>query len=48
MNFLGIDLGTPEVKVLLLRDDHTVLTQTHAPLEISQPRSWWSEQHPDL
>lgn len=46
MNYLGIDLGTSEVKVLLLADDHQVLAQTGAPLGVSRPHPLWSEQDP--
>lgn len=45
--FLGIDLGTTELKVLLLASDgHVVATARH-PLEISRPRTRWSEQDPE-
>ncbi len=46
MNYLGIDLGTSEVKVLLLGDDHQVVAQAGAPLEVSRPHPLWSEQNP--
>lgn len=46
MNFLGIDLGTSEVKVLLLGDDHRVLAQQSAPLAVLRPQPLWSEQAP--
>jgi sugar (pentulose or hexulose) kinase len=45
--YLGIDLGTSEVKVLLLDADHQVLAVTGESLQISRPRPLWSEQHPD-
>ncbi len=44
--FLGIDLGTSEVKVLLLDDAHQVLGTAGAPLEISRPHPGHSEQAP--
>src|ERR1700682_6498301 len=44
--YLGIDLGTSEVKVLLLDADHQVIAVTGEPLRISRPRPLWSEQHP--
>ena len=44
--YLGIDLGTSEVKVLLLGDDHRVLAQQGVALEISRPHAQWSEQDP--
>ena len=46
MNYLGIDLGTSEVKVLLLADDHQVLAQAGTPLAVSRPQPLWSEQNP--
>lgn len=46
MNFLGIDLGTSEVKVVLLAEDHAVLAQQAAPLVVSRPHPQWSEQEP--
>jgi xylulokinase len=45
--YLGIDLGTSEVKVLLLDADHHVVAVIGEPLQISRPRPLWSEQHPD-
>jgi xylulokinase len=44
--FLGIDLGTSSVKVLLLDAQHRVVATADAPLDISRPRPHWSEQHP--
>jgi xylulokinase len=45
--FLGIDLGTTELKVLLLASDGNVVGTARHPLEISRPRHRWSEQDPD-
>jgi len=44
--YLGIDLGTSEVKVLLLDAGHYVVAVTGESLQISRPRPLWSEQHP--
>jgi xylulokinase len=44
--YLGIDLGTSEVKVLLLDDQHRVVATAGAPLAIQRPHPLWSEQHP--
>ncbi len=44
--FLGLDLGTSELKALLLSDEHQVLGTAHAPLQVSHPQPLWSEQHP--
>src|SRR4051794_10910543 len=45
--FLGIDLGTTELKVLLLDSDGHVVGTVRHPLEISRPRHRWSEQDPE-
>ncbi|MFM9434017.1 xylulokinase [Janthinobacterium sp. CG_23.3] len=44
--YLGIDLGTSEVKVLLMDAAQRVVGSAHAPLSISRPRPQWSEQDP--
>lgn len=44
--FLGIDLGTSSVKVLLLDRQHRVVATADAPLDLSRPHPHWSEQHP--
>jgi len=44
--FLGIDLGTSEVKVLLLGRDHAVLGTAGSPLTVERPHDGWSEQSP--
>jgi xylulokinase len=44
--YLGIDLGTSGIKVLLLDETHHVHATADAPLEISRPHSLWSEQQP--
>jgi xylulokinase len=43
---LGIDLGTSEVKILLLDDSQQVIAHASQPLSISRPQPLWSEQHP--
>ncbi|RAR76154.1 xylulokinase [Paracidovorax anthurii] len=44
--FLGLDLGTSELKALLLRDDHRIVGMARAPLAVDRPRPLWSEQAP--
>ena len=44
--YLGIDIGTSEVKALLLSDDHRVIGTAGAGLEISRPAPGHSEQAP--
>ena len=43
---LGIDLGTSEVKVVLVDDAQRVVGQAHAAVPISRPQPLWSEQSP--
>jgi xylulokinase len=44
--YLGIDLGTSSVKVVLMNDQQTILASSSQPLVVSRPHSGWSEQHP--
>ena len=44
--FLGIDIGTSEVKALLLGETHQVIATAGAPLGISRPQPGHSEQNP--
>jgi xylulokinase len=44
--FLGIDVGTSEVKVLLLDAKHHVIGITGSSLEVSRPHVGHSEQDP--
>ena len=43
---IGIDLGTSEVKAVLIDDAQRVVGQCHAPVAISRPQPLWSEQNP--
>lgn len=43
---LGIDLGTSEVKVVLVDDAGSVVGQGSSALEIARPHPLWSEQDP--
>jgi xylulokinase len=43
---LGIDLGTSEVKIVLIDDAQRVVGQAHGAVPISRPRPLWSEQNP--
>lgn len=45
--YLGIDLGTSEVKVLLLATDGRVVGTAGAPFQVSRPHPRWSEQDPE-
>ena len=44
--YIGVDLGTSELKALLLAPDHRVVAQTGQKLTVSQPQPLWSEQDP--
>src|ERR1700749_905324 len=44
--YLGIDLGTSEVKVLLLASDGRVVGTAGHPFTVSRPHQRWSEQNP--
>ena len=44
--FLGIDLGTSEIKFLLLDEHHHIHAVLGEPLTVSQPQPLWSEQDP--
>ncbi|KNZ30931.1 MAG: xylulose kinase [Methylibium sp. NZG] len=44
--YLGLDLGTSELKALLLADDHRVVALARAPLAVQRPQPLWSEQAP--
>ncbi len=42
--YLGIDLGTSELKALLLAPDHRIVGVARAPLTVQRPQPLWSEQ----
>src|SRR5512141_299750 len=42
--YLGIDLGTSEVKVVLLEESGEIAASASASLEVLRPRPRWSEQ----
>jgi xylulokinase len=45
--YLGIDLGTSAVKILLVEEEERVIAQASVPLEVQRPRPLWSEQDPE-
>ncbi|MFT2112337.1 xylulokinase [Marinomonas sp. 2405UD68-3] len=45
--YLGIDLGTSGVKIILLTEDGQVKASQSAPLSVSRPHELWSEQDPE-
>ena len=44
--YLGLDLGTSELKALLLDREHRIVALARAPLTVSRPAPLWSEQAP--
>jgi xylulokinase len=44
--FLGIDLGTSEVKLVLLDDEHRIVGRAGEALTVQRPLPLWSEQDP--
>ncbi|HEU6455578.1 MAG TPA: FGGY family carbohydrate kinase, partial [Roseateles sp.] len=44
--YLGIDLGTSEVKLLLLDDGGRIVGTAGSALSLSAPQPLWSEQNP--
>lgn len=44
--YLGIDLGTSEVKALVIDDSGEIVTSHSAPLTLQRPHPHWSEQSP--
>ena len=44
--FLGIDLGTSELKALLLDEQQRIVASASAPLSVQRPQPLWSEQRP--
>ena len=45
--YLGIDLGTSEVKILLLDEHQDVVASSGESLTLSRPHPLWSEQDPE-
>lgn len=44
--YLGLDLGTSELKALLLDEAHEVVATARASLTVQRPQALWSEQDP--
>lgn len=47
MSYLGIDLGTSEVKATLVDEEQRVIANAGVSLSISNPQEHWSEQSPE-
>ena len=46
MNYIGIDLGTSAVKLLLMQEDGKILKIVNREYPISFPKPGWSQQNP--
>ena len=46
MTYLGLDLGTSSLKVILIDDDQNVLAEHVVALTVTRPHEGWSEQDP--
>ena len=44
--YLGIDIGTSSVKVVVVDGEQAILATATAPLSVSRPHELWSEQDP--
>ncbi|CAD5366338.1 xylulokinase [Rubrivivax sp. A210] len=44
--YLGLDLGTSELKALLLDEQHRIVATAGEALTLQRPQPLWSEQHP--
>ena len=44
--YLGVDIGTSAIKVILLDADQQIKASCAVPLAVSRPRPGWSEQDP--
>jgi xylulokinase len=47
MQYIGIDLGTSSVKILLMKTDGTILSSVTKDYPVSYPKPGWSEQNPE-
>ena len=47
MTYLGIDIGTSEVKAILTDDAQAILASAGVTLRVSSPHPGWSEQNPE-
>jgi len=45
--YLGLDLGTSEIKAVVIDGEGQLLASAGEPLEVSRPQPHWAEQNPD-
>lgn len=46
--YIGIDLGTSAVKIVLVNNDHVLVASTERSFSTKRPKPGWSEQDPDV
>ncbi|VTR36199.1 Xylulose kinase [Serratia fonticola] len=44
--YLGLDLGTSEIKAVVIDDHGTLIASAGEPLEVQRPHPHWAEQDP--
>ncbi len=47
MNFLGIDLGTSSVKIVIMNENGNVVASTSKEYQVNYPKTGWAEQNPE-
>lgn len=47
MNFLGVDLGTSSVKVIIMNEEGQVICSVSKDYDVSYPKVGWAEQNPE-
>lgn len=47
MNFLGIDLGTSSVKIIIMNKNGQVIESVSKVYDVSYPKAGWAEQNPE-
>jgi xylulokinase len=47
MNFLGVDLGTSSVKVIIMNEEGQVICSVSKDYNVSYPKVGWAEQNPE-
>ena len=45
--FIGIDLGTSSVKMILIDHEQNILATSDSPLTVQNPKDGYSEQNPE-
>ncbi|SMB57138.1 xylulokinase [Serratia proteamaculans] len=45
--YLGLDLGTSEIKAVVIDNEGKLLASAGEPLDVNRPQPHWSEQNPD-